>query len=470
MSRIGQLFLDRASGRALLLYALAVAALCVSMAILGFRITSATNHNTDEFDQGAYIQMSGMMRSAWYPWYTDGTRNPLFPWLAARVVGADTLGFFESGKKLNVLFGVAGTLALAAFFACRMGPLAAFNATALAGLGALLPISTFFGAEVLFFVLFLFVCVCAMRLLNDNPPWLYTVLGLLAGLAWLAKPSATPFIGLFIVFSLARLVFGRMQLPWHLRAPSWSARNFFIGMAFFGAVYFALISPRLVHAQRTWGSAFYSLPSFWFWADDWETCVEKYTDCRAITLAKMPPEEQPTLAGYFRRHTAGDAIQRAAGGATRRLEQFFHPEAKWRFPYDKSGRLRRVVLPHRGFYIIALGLLVASMAAFCISKGRLHETGAITLPVLLTLAMFVAYILAMGWYLPTGPGHRFIMTLFLPILWILAQGGDQLRRAASFLPANALFLACHATIAALVIWRVGLLLVDGNFEKISFAF
>jgi hypothetical protein len=312
-----------------------------------------------------------------------------------------------------------------------------------------------------------------MRLLNDNPPRLYAVLGLLAALAWLAKSSGTLFIGLFLVFSIVRLGLSRFppaRLPWHLRAPAWTAKNFLIGLALFGAIYFALIAPRLIHAQRTWGSAFYSLPSFWFWADDWETCVEKYDDCRAVTLAALPPEEQPTLAGYFRRHTVGDALHRVTSGSLVRLKQFFHPEGKWRFPFEKTGRLKRVVLPHRGFYLIGLGLLAAALFAIAAGRSRLSSLGPIALPILLGLAMFVIYTLAMGWYLPTGPGHRFIMTLYLPILWILAQGGDQLRLASASRLASGLFLTTHLFIAVLLTSRVAILLADGHFEKISYSF
>ena len=479
VSRLQSLFgaierfgLDRSGGRSRSFYALAVMALCIGMGIVGFRITAQTNHNTDEYDQGAYLLMAQEMKDSLYPWYSDSTRNPLFPWLSARFFNPDDPSFFASGKNLNVLLGVLGTSLLGMFFFSRMGPLAAFNATAIAGLGVLLPLSTFFGAEVMFLILFLFLCVVAMRLLHENPPWLYAVLGLLSGLTWLAKPSATPFLGLFVLFSFARLALGTFanRLPWHLQAPDWSAKNLFLGLALFGAIYFALISPRLIHAQRTWGNAFYSLPSFWFWADDWKTCVEKYTDCRKVTLAKLPPEEQPSLSGYFRRHTVSDAIQRVTNGAAVRLRQFFHPEGKWRFPYDKHDKPRRVILPHRGFYLLGLAALATAMAVFAIKLGRLHDIGSVTIPLLLGLAMFVLYTLAMGWYLPIGPGHRFITTLFLPILWLLSQGSDQLRIAAHSRPANILFFATHLLIAFLLLSRFAILLSTGSFNSISAAF
>jgi hypothetical protein len=473
IDRVSQFLLGPWRRASLLCYATAVALLCGSLGVIGFRITEQTNYEVEPFDQGAYIAMSRRTEGSWYPWYSDGTRNPLFPWLAAALLDTNDPAFFEKGKKLNVVFAICGTAAVGAFFSRRMGPLASLNATLLASLAALLPISTFFGAEAFFLVLFLFVCACGMRLLNENPVRLYLALGALLALAWLAKSSTTLFLGLFIVFSFGRLLLRlafKQNLPWHLRSPGWSARRFGVGLALCAAVYFALISPRLLHAQRTWGSPFYSLPSFWFWVDDWETCVSKYADCRSVRLAELPIEEQPTMRGYFHRHGISDALLRLEKGAIVRLRQLFHPEGKWRFSVEKKSKPKRIILPHRGLYLIGLGGLSLVMGALAISRGRLRMVGPITLPVLLGLATFALYVLATGWYLPTGPGHRFIMTLYLPLLWMLAQGGDQLRFAAASRFANSLFLAGHLAIGALLVSRVFALLQDNRFEKISYAF
>lgn len=454
-------------------YAAAIALLCVVLAVIGFRITNETNFNEDDFDQSAYSHMARQMKDSWHPWYTDGTRNPLFPWIAARFLNPQDPGFFAAGKKLNVLLGLCGTALVGLFFARRMGPLAAFNATALTALAVLLPFSTFFGAEVVFYVLFLLVCACAMRLLNHNPVWLYALLGLLAGLAWLAKPSATPFLGLFAGFTVIRLFLTRFsRLPWPLAATDWSPRRMLIGAVLCGAIYGALISPRLLHAQREWGSATYSLPGFWFWADDWETCKRIYYDCRTETLAKLPPEMQPTAAGYFKRHTVGDAIERLRHGAWVRLGQFFNPEVnkEGKRYVEKKDKPRRVVLMYRGWFLGGLAALVLVMGGYAAVRGGLSKCGPVALPLLLWGATFMVYVLAMGWYLPTGPGHRFILTLFLPTLWILAQGAEQLRVAADSRGANLVFLSFHSVLGALLVWRVISLATGPAFDKILYAF
>jgi hypothetical protein len=454
-------------------YVVAVVFLCGSLAVIGLRITAQTNHEIDPFDQGAYVGMSKTMEGSWYPWYSDGTRNPLFPWLAAILLDPNDAEFFEKGKQLNVALAILATAAVSAFFASRVGPLAALNSCALCSLAALLPISTFFGAEPIFLVLFLFVCACAMRLLNENPLPLYLLLGVLTALAWLAKSSTTPFFVLFLGFSIVRwllsLSFGE-KMPWHLRAPGWRPGRFLAGLLICLAAYFAIIAPRLVHAHKTWGSAFYNLPSFWFWADDWETCVNKYADCRQVRLATLPIEEQPTMQGYFQRHDLGDALVRLTNGVVVRLVQLFHPEAKWRLSVERKDKPKRIVLPHRGLYLIGLAALALVMCGVAASQGRLEKLGPITLPVLLSLTTFLVYLMATGWYVPTGPGHRFIMTLYMPLLWLVVQGGDQLRAISGARLANWLYLAGHLAISVLLLSRVVELLQDTRFEKISYAF
>lgn len=463
---------DRTRAASIVYYA-ALAVLCGMLGVIGFRICEQTNFSLDGYDQGAYRGMVEHLKGSWYPWYSDGTRNPLFPWLASWVLNPADPDFLVRGKKFNVLLAVLSTAVVGCFFRRRMGRLAAFNCTTLAGLGALLPISTFFGAEAVFLVLFLFVCVMGLRLLNDNPLWLYPVLGLTAAAAWLAKPSTTPFLGLLICWSGVRWLlnaFGKSHLPWHLSAPRWSGRRFILGIGLLAVVFGILVSPRLLHAHRTWGSATYSLPGFWFWADDWASCVEKYRDCRQITLRHLPPHDQPTWRGYFLRNTPGQALDRLTSGATKRLEQFFHPEGKWRFPYDKHGKPKRVVLPHRGFYIIALGLLIAVLTGLTAWHGRLSAMGPVTLPILLALSTFVVYVLATGWYFPIGNGHRFVMTLYLPAVWMLSQGAEQLRQACRPLTSDGVFLAFHIGLGGLLTYRLGILLFDGHFDRIQQAF
>jgi hypothetical protein len=459
--------------RSRMVYWVAIALLCLCQGALGWRLAAEVNAHTEDFDQGSYLQMLGQMEGSPFPWLTDGVRNPLVPWIGSVFLDAEDPRLFPHAKRLNVLLGVAGTLALAVFFKRRLGPLAAWNATALAAMALLLPSSTFFGAETTFFVLFFFAFVTANRLLHRNPARGYVLCGLLAGVSALAKPSVAPMLVLFVGWSLVRWVVGTVRPGWFAGWDGWSARRLLPGFLILIAAYLAPQIPRMVHAHHTWGKANYSLPSYWFWAEDWESCVTRYTDCRADTIAAMPPAERPTVHGYFLRNTPADAVHRLAHGTTVRLRQFFHPENKFRIPFDKPGKDKRVVLPHRGFYIIALASCAMVMGLMAWPSPRttpIPTRRAWIFSAGFLLSMCALYTAAMGWYLPTGPGHRFILTLYLPVLAACVVGADRLRRAASSPPADILFLATHLSIAILLVSRIAILLADGNFRKIDYTF
>ena len=152
------------------------------------------------------------------------------------------------------------------------------------------------------------------------------------------------------------------------------------------------------------------------------------------------------------------------------MGQLFHPEGKWRLNVERKDRPKRIVLPHRGLYLLGLSLLALAMGTIAVTHRRLSEVGPVGLPVVLGLATLAVYVMATGWYLPTGPGHRFIMTLYMPLLWMLAQGADQLRLATSSRFANLLYLAGHLAICVFLVSRVVALLQNTQFEKISYAF
>jgi len=451
-------------GPALIAYALAILALCAVVIVAGFSISAQVNHDTNAFDQGAYVMMAQKMKGAGWPWYNDGTRNPLLPWLTAKFTNPDAPDFFEQAKRFNVVLAGLGTAALGIFFGMRLNPLAAFNVTALSALAVLLPASTFFGAEGLYDVLFLFLWVCAFTLLRRNSIPLYAAFGILLALCYLAKPSTTPFLALFLVFSIAKIALRRFEGS---EDNDWRTRRLIPGILLALVVFAGICAPRFEHSQRTWGSAMYSLPEFWFWMDDWDTCVQKYYDCRAVKLATMAPEEQPSASGYFKRHTFSDALNRGLEGTKVRLGQFFHPEGKFQIPYDKHGKPKRVTLPHRGFYLVALFLVALILLP---AAWRKLQWTPFLLPIIFSFAVLAAYTATSAWYLPIGNGHRFMLTLYIPTAWLVSVAAQ---RAFAANPTNfsrILFLGAHTAIAALLVSRIVILLADGTFEKVSYTF
>ena len=88
-----------------ILYWSALVLLTIVMVAVGFRITATTNLEVNPYDQNAYIFLARQMEGAWYPWYTDGTRNPLFPWMAAQLLDANHPDFFLAGNVIYIDHG-----------------------------------------------------------------------------------------------------------------------------------------------------------------------------------------------------------------------------------------------------------------------------------------------------------------------------------------------------------------------------
>ncbi|MEX1118693.1 MAG: hypothetical protein WEB60_07850 [Terrimicrobiaceae bacterium] len=449
------------------IFLVALLVLATALGVIGFRIADSTNLDTEPFDQGAYLGMAQSMKEDLLPARTDGTRNPLFPWLVTRFHNPDSPDFFAAGKRLNVVFAVLGVFCLGVAAKRRMGHLASWNLAAVGGLGALLPISTFFGAEVLFYLFFVGMWVAALDHLRRPHVVTGLLLGVFAGLAYLAKPSTGPFLaafaGFLILLILVKLVW-KNPPAWFL-APDWRTSAAILGLVAALGSYFVIISPRLESAQRTFGSAFYSLPSFWFWADDWKTCVEKYANCTEYGLSKLPPEEWPTAANYFRRNSPSAAWERLMGGTLIKVKQFVIPDGKLPWKAENRGKPKRMVLPARGWYLVLFGMLAVVMVV--VAKGRpLSDPGGIA-ALAFGAGVFCLFTLAYGWYHVIGPGPRFVMMFYIPLCWSFFASAN----ASAQDHGSAMLLTFfHRLLSVALLWRVGELLLNTNFEKISHAF
>lgn len=446
----------------------ALSLLAVAQTVIGLKLAAGTNPDTDQFDQGAYMAMAVKMEGQVYPAMTDGTRNPLFPWITARISDPAGAEFFAAGKRLNIFFAAAGAFLIGVGALTRLGGLAAWNLSALAGLGCLIPIGTFFGAEVLFYLFFFGLWVAGFAFLRE-PGWRVAVLaGLAAGLAYLAKPSTSPFLGLLtlaVMGTAVLVVAGRRRWDW-VASAGWSVKRAAAGLMILFIVFAVVTGPRLAYSAKTFGSPFYSLPSFWFWADSWEDCVNKYASCTPSALARMPAEERPTAANFFRRHDLGHAFQRGLSGTWIKLQQLFEPDRKPFWKSEKKGKPRSFVFPMRGDVLAGLGLLAVVLAA--LGKFEVLQRPGFLPAGALVAAAFGLYAGAYGWYHVIGPGFRFIMMFYIPLLWSFlctARDAAETRNV----PVVG-YTAANVLLAGVVVWRLGVLLSDGGFQKVAYAF
>ena len=413
-----------------------------------------------------------------FPHYTDGVVNPLWPWVAARFADEDHEAFFVKGKWFNLILSAAFLLVLGLICARAFSIPTAISVMATAGFAALLPRSTYFQPETLYYIFFFLAWVCTLSLLRRNSLWMYGVLGFLLGLAYLAKTSVQAFLLVFFGVTLLRCLveWGRSGKRDRedgailaLADDRWNVANHFIGLAVLVMTFLAAAGPRLSYANEAFGDPFHAFPSYWMWMDDFSEGVafmQKYGSAEA--LAGLEGEEKPSATTYLKTHSQEETLERLQAGTTKKLREFWSPP-EWR----KSGR---ELLPFRGWLLAGFYAMFAVMAVMRSWARRQKDrwvwpvdSQSARWMLLFAFGVFAVSALAFGFYEPIGKGDRFLLSLYLPMvltpLWLGERFRRQLQRTTMGKWATGLFFGMHGLIMIAVIVRVLNLLADPVFQR-----
>jgi hypothetical protein len=414
-----------------------------------------SNQDPVASDQGAEMWLAATARDDLLPQRSDGVRHPLWSWIARSVYTEDTTSFFARGKWLNTFLCAIFLAGFGLVVARWLDPLATANLLLLSSLGVLLVRGTYFQPEPLYYVLFFLAIVLAWRILQGEPLWLYTVFGIVCGLAFLSKPSLLPFVMVFcLAFCLrAFLALRRGDTEW--RVP----RNL-TGMVLAFVILALMLLPLALFTEEHFGSPLFNYTKYWMWMDDFMTEAWPFQDKYPgkVQLEQMPEEERPSPTLYFKKHGLDDALKRLGSGTWEVFSRFFFPEGKlrwsgffWRSPEKKWEQ----PLAHRGIYLVLLGGLCALLAAASGSafKQLLARPGNIAC-LCFASALGIIYLLLYGWYWPIGRGDRFMGSLWIPVVFGLTWLAFQLRRRAESRFADIVYLTVHGVILISLAWQV----------------
>lgn len=411
----------------------------------------------------------------WLPHRTDGVVAPLWPWVAARlttpghqyreaeVMEADK-ELFVKGKWANVAFVLVFLWALGLVLARNFRPAAAVTVLMLGGLGALLPRAVYFQPETLYYILFFFTWVCAVKLLLRNDVWLHALFGLMGGLAYLAKTSVEPLILGWLVVSGLRWLLTLRKKDDHMAELDWNGRKHFIGLLVFAFAWLAVTAPRYMASHERWGDPRFTYPAAWMWMDDFETgyaWMAKHPDKAA--LETIPDAEKPSLRNYLKTHEAAAVQARLKDGTTAKVTGWLAPKP---VKVKKDGTFPgwKILLEKRGWYLAGVGVVTLAAGVLVWSRRKAVDRVGMKLPagswapVLFTAGSVVGYSLLYGWYDSIGRGERFMLSLYLPLVFCLIWAAEGLmnlavkRNAAAwtgYVYQGALWL-----INAAVVWRL----------------
>lgn len=436
--------------------------------------------------------------SNFFPHRTDGVVQPLWPWIAAwmvkdghaieepdmvaKRVNADDQLLFTRGRWFNIVF-TASFLAVLGIAAARIFSVpAALTIVLLGGFGGLLPRAVYFQPEPLYFVFFFLTWVACISALKHNTLWIYGLIGVLSGTAYMAKASIAPLVGIFIGVSTLRClweIISARRRGFQLGDTNlWHWRNHLVGLVVLAMMHLLTVGPRLAYAQKEYGSMTHSFPGYWMWMDRFDPDCIQWMDQHNTReeLQAMLSEDKPSLGRYLRTHSREEFVTRLKDGTWSRVTEFFWPKQTIRSKKVENQKPWRGVLEWRGIYLgflgaLILGLLIALRGATPRPEHAGHVVfrhGTVT-TLLFVVGAVCVYSLAYGWYAPIarGSGDRFMLSLYLPLVFSLVWGGEtimrRIRRRQGSPWIGRIYLGGQWILVAAVVWRFAEILRSPHF-------
>jgi len=430
--------------------------------------------------------MENLMR--WMPHRTDGVVAPLWPWVAARLttpgqpyreleVTDQDREIFRKGKWANVSIVLVFLWALGLVMARTFRPAATVTVLLLGAFGALLPRGVYFQPEPLYFIFFFLTWICGVKLLLKNDLWLHALFGVLGGLAYLAKTSVEPLVLAWFGISALRFLVALRRKDDLETEHGWTCRNHFIGCIVFAFGWLAVTAPRYSAAFEKWGDPRFSYPAAWMWMDDFKDASEwmvAHPDKKS--LEAIPQEQKPSLGLYLKTHEVEQVRDRLQNGTWQKLNRWLAPKPV-KVKKDGSFSGWRVLLEHRGIYLgvlggvtLAAGILVWSRRKAVDRIGLAPSPGSWA-AVLFTTGAVLGYSLLYGWYDPIGRGDRFMLSLYLPLVFCLVWGAESLmdlalmRKASRWAPL--IYQGLLWILNGAIVWRLVEMLRQPVFDAVT---
>lgn len=370
------------------------------------------------------------------PHYTSGVVNPLWPWLTHFIQDQNPEIFFKKGKILNYSLSIAFILFFIFFLRIykKFGYFSIFNWVALSLYCVFLPQANYFQPETIYYILFFFCWIICIKLLYSNDLWLYFCLGIFSALAYLAKSSISPLLLMFVAISFYKVLCScfptLLKTKPQCHNSKWQCNHFFLGIIFSSIIFSIITMPRFLDSYDKYGSPTHSYPKYWMWLDSFDESINwMHLHNSKEKLASIEENDFPSLKNYLDTHSLDDFIKRLSDGTYIVFKQFFMPVEFNSFLkhlnlFDNSSINYKSPLPYRGLYILTIFLgVIFSYIIFEIYNDKNVNFKFYTKDNLITfffiIASFILYNASYGFYSIIGKGDRFMMSLYIPIIYSL---------------------------------------------------
>ncbi|MBI5928350.1 MAG: hypothetical protein HY862_03525 [Chloroflexi bacterium] len=358
-------------------------------------------------DQEDYMLYAKALYFTDYQYVGDGNRMPLYPMLQS-LHYSPTLSmedYFRQGKYFNVGLSILLLIGLFLIFLHYLPTLAALNLMLVTTFQLYMFRAAYFQAELLYYSLSFGAFVLLLGLLQ-RPSWKIAILaGIVAALAHLTKASFLP--GLFLFLAVLGLYV--LSLMWHKR--HW--QNYVVAATVVLAVFLMVLYPYISRVKATFGHYFYNVnTTFYIWYAD-KTEVEAPTSTKAhgdsVGWPDLPQDQLPSRQKYLRETSPREFWDRMVFGAKLSFRRHIMPGSYGYSPY--------IV----GYPLI---VLILSLSIY-FDKSRRAEFRRLIgryWPMVLYVVGYVAgYILLYIFYMRISGGQRFMLALFLPLMFSAAM-------------------------------------------------
>ena len=358
-------------------------------------------------DQAAYLNYARGMQETHYAVVGDRNRMPVFPFLLSLIYrpGMTDAEFLGRAQSFNVNLSI---LLLGLLFLILRRLFAWFFALALLAVTAF-GVFVYRAGTVQVELLYYFLAFCAFVLLLQMliaPRWWLGVLaGALTALAYLTKASMLPAILIWAAVFVA-------QAAWecrHAGLPELARRlrQLLLVLCAFVLVVF----PYERTSKQLYGHYFFNVNSaYYMWCDSWPEALA-FTE--AWRAGKVAPAQAPSPSKYWREHSLAQIAERLLHG----LKSLVTRSAK-----------------AAGYYKFAVVVVLAIGVAAARQPQRARRLMAERpFAAAFCFLFFGVYTILYAWYDPVVTDSRFILSLFLPLMFVGSAVVDSVATDQTFL-------------------------------------
>ncbi|HEY2516880.1 MAG TPA: hypothetical protein VGI39_38680 [Polyangiaceae bacterium] len=357
-------------------------------------------------DQDAYLRFSRWLRLSGFTEPTNRSQMPAFLYFQALVVdpAADLAAQFARAKLASIALSVVLMGALSAFFARALPRREAWAAILATAFTVFVFRAAYVQAELLFYTLSFFGFAALVRLWVRPSFGVAALAGLLEAGAFLAKGSVQPGIALFTALFAGRALV-RRDSPGRRLAQA----------ALFLFAFVAPLAPYLKTSHDHYGSWFFNVNTrYVLWTDSWD-------DFRALEgrlggwwtwWPRLPEGDLPSMAHYLASHSVLAILEREVLGVGEVLGNLVLGTGYFEF------------------LVLLLGFTALARGFFRAPLNALRSIDAAS-PAAFVLPYALLYTALFGFYAPIAAGPRFILMLFLPLLYTVLRWGSETEPTAS---------------------------------------